>query len=42
MLIAINFFLIKHLHISYQLGKVDEFMLSLLPAQNDNELFIYI
>ena len=35
MLIAINFFLIEHLHISYQLGKVGEFMLSLLPAQND-------
>ena len=42
MLIAINFFLIKHLHISYQLGKVAEFILSLLRAQNDNELFIYI
>ena len=42
MLIAINFFLIHYLHISYQLGKVAEFLLSLLRAQNDNELFIYI
>ena len=42
MLIAINIFLIKHLHILYQLGKVAEFMLSWFRAQNDNELFIYI
>ena len=40
MLIAYKFFLIKHLDISYQLGKVAEFMLPLFPAQNDNEVFI--
>ena len=42
MLIAIDFFLNQTLHILYQLGKVAEFILSLLRAQNDNELFIYI
>ena len=40
MLFANNFFVIKHKDISYQLGKVAEFMLSLLPAQNNNEWFI--
>ena len=39
MLIADKFFVIKHLDISYQLGKA-EFMLYSFPAQNDNEVFI--